>query len=255
MAEDRRDLTARRAQFADVTPDASRRRPRWLSGTRSSVPPSTAGARLPSDAPPSLRAAPVPKEFVRAVRRELVPSGGLESLARAVRGSEAPPPVVSAAPEPRVAAAGASAERSSAELAALQQAFRGAVEGLAVAQERLLEETAGQLATLAAVIARRVIARELQISQEILAALVREALDALSDQSEIRIRVGRGFQNALGHLEQQLVGRSARFQISLDADVDDYACFVESDLGQVDESVETRLEKLLEALKPDSEAP
>jgi flagellar biosynthesis/type III secretory pathway protein FliH len=35
----------------------------------------------------------------------------------------------------------------------------------------------------------------------------------------------------------------------------DYDCVIETELGQVDESVEARLEKLLAALKPDSEAP
>ena len=99
------------------------------------------------------------------------------------------------------------------------------------------------------------IARELALSPEILNGLVREALEALSDQDRVRVRVGCGFQAAVDGLEQELAARGARIQVVVERSLGDYACLVETDLGQVDESVEQRLEKLLEALKPDSEAP
>jgi flagellar biosynthesis/type III secretory pathway protein FliH len=254
----------RRAEFTNVTPDRPRKKPRWLSPRESSIPP-----RAPSRPPepsqpraeaPSLKPAPVPQEFVQAVRRELVqPSAappsheiarGLaesealaQQMARSLRPSELPPqPFVPPVHEPRTDPA-------------LERAFRAAIEEMANTRAKVFEAAARELAALAAIIARRVIARELLLAPEILEDLVREALEALSDQERVRVRVGRGFARAVEGLEQKLSLRGNQFRIVIEDGLGDYDCVVETELGQVDESVEKRLEKLLEALKPDSEAP
>jgi flagellar biosynthesis/type III secretory pathway protein FliH len=138
---------------------------------------------------------------------------------------------------------------------ALERAFRAAIEEMANTRTQVLAAAAGQLAALAAIIARRVIARELALGPDILEDLVREALEALSDQDRIRVRVGRGFQGAVDGLERQLALRGNEFRIFVEDGLADYDCVVETELGQVDESVEKRLEKLLAVLKPDSEVP
>ena len=261
---DSRHPAARRAQFTDVSPERPLRKPRWLSPRESTMPPPAGPA--PSaprhDLTPSLRPAPVPREFVQAVRKELraFPSvappappappaphelaRGLaetatlaDQMARVLRPSELPAP-----PEPRLDPG-------------MERAFRAAIEEMAVARSRVLEAAGSQLAMLAAVIARRVIARELSMAPEILEDLVREGLEALAEQDKVRIRVGRGFVGAVDGLERQLAVRGSEFRVFVEDGLDDYACVVETELGQVDESVEKRLEKLLEALKPDSEVP
>jgi flagellar biosynthesis/type III secretory pathway protein FliH len=166
-------------------------------------------------------------------------------MARSLRPSELPPgfPVPPLVTEPKSADP------------ALERAFRTAIEEMAKTRAQVLEAAAGQLAALAAIIARRVIARELTLAPAILEDLVREALEALSDQDRIRVRVGRGFQGAVDGLERQLALRGNEFRIFVEDGLADYDCVVETELGQVDESVEKRLEKLLAALKSDSEAP
>ncbi|HTQ07608.1 MAG TPA: FliH/SctL family protein [Polyangiaceae bacterium] len=274
FAEVTGERPARRAEFADVSPDRKVKKPRWLSPRESTVPPPPRPASQPPTnagnarpgATPSLKPAPVPKEFVQAVRRELrtvpnAPAAHAAShevardlaesealaaqMARSLRPSELPPSfaVPPHAAEPKAPDPG------------LERAFRTAVEEMAKARAQVLEAAAGQLASLAAIIARRVIARELALAPEILEDLVREALEALSDQDRIRVRVGRGFQNAVDGLERQLALRGHEFRIFVEDGLADYDCVVETELGQVDESVEKRLEKLLAALKPDSEAP
>jgi flagellar biosynthesis/type III secretory pathway protein FliH len=255
----------RRAEFTNVTPDRPRKKPRWLSPRESTMPPppSRAASQPRAAEAPSLKPAPVPQEFVQAVRRELrtLPNASHEiardlaqnealaqEMARSLRPSELPPPgfappgfappVAEARPDP-----------------GLERAFRAAIEQMAGMRSKVLEAAAHELAALAAIIARRVIARELKLAPEILEDLVREALEALSEQDRIRVRVGRGFQNAVDGLEQKLAGRGGNFRVVIEADLADYDCIVETELGQVDESVEKRLEKLLEALKPDSEVP
>jgi flagellar biosynthesis/type III secretory pathway protein FliH len=256
---DSRHPAARRAQFTDVSPERRLKKPRWLSPRESTMPPPAAPA--PSEPrhgrpemTPSLRPAPIPKEFLQAVKKELrmtpaappapheVARGLAETatladqMARVVRPSELPPPETKADP-------------------ALERAFHSAVEEMALARTRILEAAASQLASLAAVIARRVIARELSLAPEILEDLVREGLEALAEQDKVRVRVGRGFINAVDGLERRLALRGNEFRVFVEESLDDYACVVETELGQVDESVEKRLEKLLEALKPDSEGP
>jgi flagellar assembly protein FliH len=251
MADDVPARLARRAEFTNVTADRPARKPSWMSRRKSSapppVPPAPPSAQQPPEPRPSLRAAPVPREFVQAVRRELRPISGpeharelavtevlAEQMARSLRPSELP------ASETR--------HPPSAELAAIERGFQNALEELGRVRARVLEATAGQLATLAAMIARRVIARELAIAPDVLLNLVREALDALSERSELRVRVGHG-------LERSVATQVDTLRVDVDPALEDYACIVETELGQVDESIERRLEKLLEALKPDSEAP
>ncbi len=263
---DSRHPAARRAEFTDVSPERRRKKPQWLSLRESSMPPPIPAHPRAVEAGPSLRPAPVPKEFVQAVRRELrtLPTSapdsrhhevrdlherarGLaeseslaEQMARSLRPSEAP---MALPPEPKLPDP------------ALEKAFRAAIEEIASTRARVLEAAAGQLAALASVIARRVIARELALAPEILEDLVREGLEALSDQDRIRIRVGRGFQAAVDGLERQLAVHGHEFRVFVEESLSDYDCVIETALGQVDESVEARLEKLLAALKPDSEAP
>jgi len=255
---DSRHPAARRAQFTDVSPERPLKKPRWLSPRESTMPPpaSPTPSEPRHDLSPSLRPAPVPKEFVQALRKELrafpsvappapheVARGLAETatladqMARVLRPSEVPPP-----PEPKLDPG-------------MERAFRAAIEEMAVARSRVLEAAGSQLAALAAVIARRVIARELSMAPEILEDLVREGLEALAEQDKVRVRVGRGFVGAVDGLERQLAVRGSDFRVFVEDSLDDYACVVETELGQVDESVEKRLEKLLEALKPDSEVP
>ena len=275
FAEVGQEKPARRAEFADVSPARKIKKPRWLSPRESTVPPPRPASQPPSPsatsnpraaATPSLKPAPVPKEFVQAVRRELRTAPGAQAaaaashevardlaesealaaqMARSLRPSELPPSfgMAPVAPEPKPPDPG------------LERAFRSAIEEMARARSEALEAAAGQLASLAAIIARRVIARELALAPDILEDLVREALEALSDQDRVRVRVGRGFQNAVDGLERQLALRGNEFRIFVEDGLADYDCVVETELGQVDESVEKRLEKLLAALKPDSEAP
>jgi len=255
---DSRHPAARRAEFTDVSPERRLKKPRWLSPRESTMPPParpTPSEPRHHDITPSLRPAPVPKEFVQAVKKELrafpsvapppheVARGLAETatladqMARVLRPSELPAP-----PEAKPDAG-------------LERGFRAAVEEMAVARSRVLEAAGSQLAALAAVIARRVIARELALAPEILEELVREGLEALAEQDKVRVRVGRGFAGAVDGLERQLAVRGSEFRVFVEDSLDDYACLVETELGQVDESVEKRLEKLLEALKPDSEVP
>ena len=84
--------------------------------------------------------------------------------------------------------------------------------------------------------------------------MVREGLEALGKHDRVVIRLGQGFESQRASLEQRLLDRGARAEVRIEPQLPDHACLIETDLGQVDESVETRLATLLQALRPDSPA-
>lgn len=130
-----------------------------------------------------------------------------------------------------------------------------AVEQLAQSRSDVLDATAGQLAELAATIARRVIAHELSVSPEVIDGLVREGLEALGEHDRVVVRVGSGFATAVEVLRHRLSRNGQRAEVRVDPDLSEFGCVVETELGVVDESIDSRLAALLQALKPESAPP
>ncbi len=245
----------RRAKFAQVTSNpAARKYPSWLPSAQKAQ---QAGAPLPARLEPSLKPPPLPSEFVDAVRQEL--GDMLQQERRSLRPQDPngasrppslPPPAAVAEPYPLAAPVQVPMPIVDPELT---HAFEEAVELLALERQRVFEQTASQLAELAAVIARRVIAREISLRPELVFGLVREGLEALGKHDRVLIRLGSGFESQREMLEQRLVDRGSRAEVRIEPQLPENACLVETELGQVDESVETRLATLLHALRPDSQ--
>jgi flagellar assembly protein FliH len=238
----------RRAKFAQVATPA-RKNPSWL--------PSSQQRQMRRDSP-SLKPPRLPSEFVEAIRQELgeMPPQERRSrlppdpeLSQALGPPTLPPPapVVTAEPRPPTVAPMPIVDPE------LCQAFEEAVELLTHERQRVFEQTASQLAELAAVLARRVIAREISLHPALVFDLVREGLDALGKHDRVLVRLGPGFESQRVALEQRLQDRGSRAEVRIEPQLPEHACLVETELGQVDESVETRLATLLQALRPDSQ--
>jgi hypothetical protein len=262
---------AQRAKFAEVG-QTQRRVPSWLpgrgqsqgQGDRPSQPQPERAARAESA---SLRPPKLPSEFVDAVRYELDPEyagRARKSLpAEAIgRLSERPPPSVqlgSREPAPPESQRQPQPEPAPPQPAGpdplLVSAFEQAVTLLARERERLLVETAGQVAELAALIARRVIGRELSLDPMLVRDLVREGIEALGQHDRVLVRVGNAFEPTRQILEERMRLDGRHVEVRLDPSLTDYGCVVETELGQVDESIESRLDTLLHALSPDSQPP
>jgi Flagellar assembly protein FliH len=248
----------RRAKFAQV-PATPRRHPSWLPAAQRAQAGGAAPARRES---PSLKPPRLPSEFVEAVRQELGempqqerrslrPSEAAHAISPGVhRPATLPPPEAFPVLDPNPVTALAAAPTVDPELT---QAFEDAVELLTQERQRVFEQTASQLAELAAVIARRVIAREISLHPQLVFDLVREALEALGKHDRVLVRLGPGFESQRSSLEQRLLDRGARAEVRVEPTLPDHACLVETELGQVDESIETRLATLLHALRPDSQ--
>jgi flagellar assembly protein FliH len=249
MSSDGRKSEAPAARFADVTP-RKLRAPSWVSAQRL---PAKALTESPSLKPPRL-----PEEFVHAIRQ------GIEH--KTASRYPAPPSVVAPPPgQPAEYAAEHAPASSRTQQAAerivptvdpqLNLAFQEAIEELARTRDEIVEQTAGQIAELAIAIARRVLAHELSIEPRLVLGLVNEGLEALGDWDRVRIRLGSCFADVEHELVQRLSRTGQRCEVVIDPALSSHGCVVETDLGRVDESVEVRLATLLQALKPDSDAP
>jgi flagellar assembly protein FliH len=123
-----------------------------------------------------------------------------------------------------------------------------AVEQLVSARSFVIDQSVRQLTELAIAIARRVIAHEVSVDPGIVERMVYEGLDALGQHERVLIRLGSLFAEARPALEQRLALRGGRHEVVEDSSLGDYGCIVETEFGRVDESIESRLALLLQAL-------
>jgi Flagellar assembly protein FliH len=252
--------------FLDVTPPG-RKAPSWI-----------AKHRAPALDLHSLKAAPIPQEFLDAVQAEVALSATkLEesvALQRATRPpSELPPKTErgrvaltsrsngSSTPAAKRALGSEPSSPFAAQLSPLstpqmseetREALRQAIENLVHARSMVLQTAAGQLAELAATIARRVISHELGVNPAIVRKLVDEGLQALEREDRVLVRVGPGFAEEQPHLLEQFGTEGGHVDVVVDATLSHFGCVVETEHGWVDESIESRLAALLQELRSDS---
>jgi flagellar assembly protein FliH len=139
----------------------------------------------------------------------------------------------------------------SARLEATITALEKSVEELSHLRGRMMEETEEQLVTLATTIARRVIGREISIDPEILLTLAAEGIDALGERDRVVVRFGfLDRDDLLPSMVERLKRRAPRCEVLQDPSLGPGQCVVESEFGQVDESVDARLDNVLRALLP-----
>ena len=138
-----------------------------------------------------------------------------------------------------------------ARLEATISALERSVEELSLLRGRVMEETEEQLVSLAAAIARRAIGREISLDPEIMLTLAAEGIDALADRDRVVVRFGfLDRDDLLPSMVERLKRRAPRCEVLQDPSLGPGQCVVESEFGQVDESVESRLDNVLRALLP-----
>jgi flagellar assembly protein FliH len=181
--------------------------------------------------------------------------GHAESVTQASRSAFPQPPDRSfegVAPHHANASALLAAEAAqTARLEATIEALEQSVEELSLLRGKMMEETEDQLVTLAAAIAKRVIGREISLDPEILLTLAAEGIEALGDRDRVVVRFGfLDRDDLLASMVDRLKRRAPRCEVLQDPSLGPGQCVVESEFGQVDESVDSRLDNVLRALLP-----
>ena len=127
-------------------------------------------------------------------------------------------------------------------------AIKAAVEQFAQERAQMLEQAEQELIELVKVICRRVVLREVSLSSSVVEALVQEGLSSLGRGDKVAVKLGPFFADALDHISDNLRQRGIACTVTIDPGVGTHGCVLETALGRVDESVETRLGVLLQSL-------
>lgn len=234
------------AHFEDVT-QRQRKQPSWLCHDRRNADP--VAVSLPY--PPL-----VPADMAGAVCQQVaIPTGNPAKHSR----QDTREPAHSPAAEPsRPSMSPAELESLVAERAARKaveqklesgrSAVADALQRIETAHNLLADELTRRAVDLAMLVARRVIARELRIQQDIVVGLVREALDVLNSRDRVRVHLGREFAVMQSTLVAHYSAMGTLIDVTVDDDLPEYGCVVETDVGSVDESIDSRLAALLEGM-------
>lgn len=264
--ERRRSETASPARFADVGAK-ERRLPSWLAKgpieerapsnrppplvrNPASVPPRRSLSNRPSDGPVQNNLARrdserhrSPSEISTSTRPPSVrPNSHRPSHPSALRQSMSPS-------ELEALILDRASQRAHTEfLESGRLALSDAIESLDQTRRDLMYGIEPRLIELAVLIARRVIARELRTQPELVADLVREGIDSLASRDKVRVKLGTGFALMAVMVEEQLSARGIEAELSVSPALSEHGCVVETDIGRVDESIDSRIASVLEAI-------
>lgn len=133
-------------------------------------------------------------------------------------------------------------------VAEAQGAIVQAVQALATAHKQLSDKLSARTVELAVLVARRVIGRELLTQPDIVTDLVREGLEVLNVRDRVRVHLGSQFAVLKDELVGLFAAAGTMMDVNLDSTLPPYGCVVETEVGSVDESIESRLSTLLDAL-------
>lgn len=135
-------------------------------------------------------------------------------------------------------AARASAEENAQEAA--RAGLAAAMVGVEAARREAIEEVRASVAELALALARRIVSDALAEDPSRIEGLVEDALSRVRRATRARVRVHPDDAARLGDLD---------FEVVADDTLEPGDCVVESDLGDVDARIETRLAALERALR------
>jgi flagellar biosynthesis/type III secretory pathway protein FliH len=127
-------------------------------------------------------------------------------------------------------------------------AIGAALESFARERQQALADAEDELAALIRVICRRVLLGELTHNPLIVERLVRAGLEALGGGDRVSVKLGPFFAGARAALEERLTHQGIACSVLIDPSIGEQGCQLSTDLGRVDESVERRLDVLLDNL-------
>ncbi len=212
------------------------------------APPAWLGKDVPVVAKRTQQRVTLPPPNPRPSERPRAPSlapAAAEAVAAPYLSTPQDPP-----PEPAAPAIYEVPTPTAAEVESLA-ALRQALSDISSLREVIFSQTERQLVELAVTIARQVIAHEISIDPGVLVGLAREGIKALDEKDKIVVKFGAALDDDLVMEFTETLRREApRCEVQIDPTLGPRECIVETELGRVDESVETRLYHVLEALVP-----
>jgi flagellar assembly protein FliH len=131
------------------------------------------------------------------------------------------------------------------------QTLGSAIVDISRLREKIMKNSTNDMLQLVMAISRQVIQHELQTNEEVILNIITQALHAAIRSDEFHIKVNPDdFQVVTENKPLFLASVSGLNNITFEADpnIDRGGCLVESDLGQVDATVETKLDEIYQQL-------
>ena len=133
------------------------------------------------------------------------------------------------------------------------QELRHAIVSMKKAEGTLLDQLTPQLLRLTRLIAERVIESEALSDPELPIRLVRAGMASLNHGGQVAVVLGPAFGEAAESLQTHLEGDGIRCEVQVLEHLSPFTCQVKATLGAVDESLETRLDHVLQSFLTENE--
>lgn len=127
-------------------------------------------------------------------------------------------------------------------------AITAAITEFAAERARALQGAEKELVQLVKLICRRVVLQEVSSSPLLVENLVLEGIEALGRNDRVTVKLGPFFADSLETISEHLTHQAIDCVVLIDPGVGKYGCQLTTELGRVDESIETRLNLLLDGL-------
>lgn len=147
---------------------------------------------------------------------------------------------------------GAGLEAAMGRLETLLNSLGQMLPDLESLHRRACREIEKEMVQLALGVARKIVGREVQTDVEVVAGIVREAVNRVEHAEQITIRMNPGDMQRLAELKPRLLEQLAeagRARFEADAAISSGGCRVESDSGDIDARVEQRFKVVEEAFQ------
>ena len=152
----------------------------------------------------------------------------------------------------------AQGERAGAEAAskrgdAMLRRLTQTLEEVTQLRTQMIRDTEHQMVRLALAVANRIIQREISLEPDLLIAIARVAMDRLGESARVTVRLNPDDYASTAAAREREWGGS-QVQVVADSRLPRGGCRIESDLGNVDASVDAQLHELAQALLNQSSA-
>lgn len=143
-------------------------------------------------------------------------------------------------------------ESAAEKIESLRRMLDEAVEALRHARNRIQRDTEREILELVLAVAGRVVGHEVQTNREVIVAVVREALQKAENQETVVIKMNPADIDFLDRLRLPLSSLSQNsdgLRIEADDSVGIGGCLIETDGGDIDARIESRLRIVGEAFR------
>jgi flagellar assembly protein FliH len=127
---------------------------------------------------------------------------------------------------------------------AVVKRFSRSLEEVAGLRERIIKTAERDLVELSIEIAKKLVHREVQIDEKIIATLVRVALDRLSMKKGIKVTVNPSDSEILTEELKDLLDEEGSIELRTDDDLRRGDCLVESDYGSIDARISEQFKEI-----------